>query len=556
MTPLTRSRRRAEEFAASLESLAGTGPAPSRGRDAGAAGTEELLRLASVLRQAGAVPLRPDGAFTLDLRERLLAEAATLPTRPTAAPAPRPATRAERRVLAGVTATVVLGATVGMTTAAHAALPGETLYPVKRGLESLSVALSSSDEAKGRELLNQADERLDEVEQLVSSGPAEQDQVPGTLVDFATAARTGGSLMMSSFSSTSDASTIATLHAFTARSLDSLAALADDAPQESQSTLRLMGPLLQNLDDAADSLCPTCASTTAVESSDMLSLGAGVSLTSSLDSSLNGGSGPAQPLLSSPTGTPTAAPDAETHTPPAAGTPTPAPAPAPAARTPTPTPAAGTPTPTPAAGTPTPTPAAGTPTPTPAAGTPTPTPAAGTPTPTPAAGTPTPTPAAGTPTPTPAAGTPTPTPAAGTPTPTPAAGTPPPTPKPATATPAPAAATPAPAAATPAPATATPTPTPATPTPTPTPTDGTPTPTPTPRLAPAAPMPYPNNGLRAGAAHGVTSGGAGSDRSTDHEAGDRNDKDGEGGLESSERTEHGTAATPASTQDDNEATSS
>ena len=48
----------------------------------------------------------------------------------------------ERRLVAVASAAVLLGGTAGMATAAQNALPGEALYPIKRGIEKAEAGLS------------------------------------------------------------------------------------------------------------------------------------------------------------------------------------------------------------------------------------------------------------------------------------------------------------------------------------------------------------------------------------------------------------------------------
>ena len=51
-----------------------------------------------------------------------------------------------------------------MAVAAQTALPGDSLYPVKRAIEDTRTGLASGDTAKGARLLANARGRLDEVD--------------------------------------------------------------------------------------------------------------------------------------------------------------------------------------------------------------------------------------------------------------------------------------------------------------------------------------------------------------------------------------------------------
>ena len=91
----------------------------------------------------------------------------------------------ERRLVAAASVVVLFGGTASMAAAAQQALPGEALYPIKRGLEQAEAGLSVSTAGKGQDLLRQANDRLGEVEDLLATGSlTAAPQVPGTLEDF------------------------------------------------------------------------------------------------------------------------------------------------------------------------------------------------------------------------------------------------------------------------------------------------------------------------------------------------------------------------------------
>ena len=53
-----------------------------------------------------------------------------------------------------------------MAAASQQSLPGDALYPIKRGIEHFEVAVAWSDHARGSEYLDQASTRLDEISDL------------------------------------------------------------------------------------------------------------------------------------------------------------------------------------------------------------------------------------------------------------------------------------------------------------------------------------------------------------------------------------------------------
>ena len=161
MTTLFRARQRAEEFAARVDAPA----APLRAvRSESGAGERETDRLVGVVtslrRQAEAHggPV-PRAAFTTELRERLMVEAAVALTPRQAALTlpPRTRSRTERRLVAAASAVVLLGGTAGMAAAAQHALPGEALYPIKRGIEKAEAGLATTSVGRGRDLLTQVE---------------------------------------------------------------------------------------------------------------------------------------------------------------------------------------------------------------------------------------------------------------------------------------------------------------------------------------------------------------------------------------------------------------
>ncbi len=210
----------------------------------------DLLDVVGALR---AVPAPvPDPAFVASLRERLLEEAATvlmaaaaeqaetderLRLRPAA-----PRTRRRNRRLAAVLSGVVLvGGSATMAVAAQTALPGDGLYPLKRGLESAHAQLTFDRAARGRVLLDNASTRLDEVAELSRTGGS-ADQVGQTLDAFTQQAVSGSDLLVADYQATGDSSSMTSVRTFTATSMARLRAPpgrgADRLPSTSSSRRR------------------------------------------------------------------------------------------------------------------------------------------------------------------------------------------------------------------------------------------------------------------------------------------------------------------------------
>ena len=250
MTSLLSVRRRAEEFAAAVDGHV----EPD---------TVRLGELTAVVAMLRAQPeATPRAAFTADLRGRLTAEAATV-LRPQPANLvlpPRARGSRERRLVAAVSAVVLLGGTAGMAAAAQSALPGEALYPVKRGIERATTGLTPDPAAKGQHLLNQANDRLDEVRGLLANASTpDHSQVPGTLDDFTAQAQQGSALLFSSFTADRDTSSIDEVRGFAAHGIVLLRQLARSAPASAQTALVDAAVALRDIDQQATGLCGSCA---------------------------------------------------------------------------------------------------------------------------------------------------------------------------------------------------------------------------------------------------------------------------------------------------------
>lgn len=161
MSDLTRARARAESFAHAVDH----GPRHSS-RLSDDPELMEAVELAGRLRTAGAVAPRPE--FTAELRHRLLeqaaARAATTPTvvRSTPDSPDDPVEREDDdasvtdirhrhgkriRLVASTAALVLLGGGIGSAAAAQQAMPGDTLYGMKRSIENVSTQVSVGDDS-------------------------------------------------------------------------------------------------------------------------------------------------------------------------------------------------------------------------------------------------------------------------------------------------------------------------------------------------------------------------------------------------------------------------
>ncbi|WP_125643899.1 DUF5667 domain-containing protein [Nonomuraea sp. WAC 01424] len=136
----------------------------------------------------------PEPAFRERLREdlvsgRLLLEA---PDEQESAPRhARPAVRRRRRPLLSQLATLGLaGAMMISAFATYRAVPGDTLYPLKRAAESTLVHLSTDDAERGERELASAETRAKEVASLLGSS-TDSPLVSETLKDMEDSTRSG-----------------------------------------------------------------------------------------------------------------------------------------------------------------------------------------------------------------------------------------------------------------------------------------------------------------------------------------------------------------------------
>ncbi len=258
MNPLFASRRRADEFDLLLSRTSARHPAA---HDETSAAYRDLLEVVSTLRATPAP--RPRADFSADLRARLMiaAESALAPdtaeqSAARRAPAVRRSPR-ERRIVAAVGGFAIVSATASMAVAAQSALPGDTLYPLKRALENAQTGVQRDADGKGTTLLDNASGRLAEVDALSRSGD-DAGAIATTLDDFVQQATEASTLLLSDYASTGHASSIEELRAFTADSMGALTSLQSVIPVDARASLIEATQIINAIDVQAQSLCPAC----------------------------------------------------------------------------------------------------------------------------------------------------------------------------------------------------------------------------------------------------------------------------------------------------------
>jgi len=272
MSDLNRARARAESFAHAIDH----GPRHSS-RLSDDPELMEAVELVGRLRTAGAVAPRPE--FSAELRHRLLEQAAaraatTTPTvvRSTPDSPDDPPTREDVdasvtdirhrrgrriRLVASTAALVLLGGGIGSAAAAQQAMPGDTLYGMKRGIENVSTNVSVGDDSRGRRDLEHAMTRLSEVSKLAESGGSVA-TINSTLDVFSAQARKGVSRLVASYQQDGDVNSITAITTFITSARQALGELAPKLPPESLKSAVEALATIEQLAQHTTVACPKC----------------------------------------------------------------------------------------------------------------------------------------------------------------------------------------------------------------------------------------------------------------------------------------------------------
>ena len=235
--------------------------------------TARLVRTAQAVGTLPAVAGAPHPEFVAALRERLMAEAATLPVtdRATARSRPEPAPRRTGpvvlvvgrgmpRALAGVAASlVVVGAVVGV--ASRSAIPGSTLYPVKGWLDSVAVQMAGSDLDRGLTHLSQAQEHISETRELTDRDVREADGYVEALQKAVADVRAGQRDLGRAFDRTGNPQALIAIRDFATRAKPQVEALRPEVPAQALPVLGELESLLADADAAALRRLAACAPT-------------------------------------------------------------------------------------------------------------------------------------------------------------------------------------------------------------------------------------------------------------------------------------------------------
>ena len=241
----------AEVFADALE---GRGPRNSEVRD--------LVRFAESLCESA---VDPSPEFLLSLRAQLMADASTVLVQTpktvhsnvvVASPVAHPV----RRRLAAATATLIaMSGSIGIVASSAEALPGDMLYSVKRGVETVELSMHRSDASRGSFQLAQATERLAEARSLSTQTDSRSEElVVKSLAEFTTTAAAGSKSLFKDFNNGGDKASIDEVSTFAKSSNSVLASMSTTLPASSADAFKDAATTVTDLVSEASSLCSAC----------------------------------------------------------------------------------------------------------------------------------------------------------------------------------------------------------------------------------------------------------------------------------------------------------
>lgn len=209
----------------------------------------------------------PPPAFVASLRESVVTEAARVLV-PTATPSPGGATvaaasaplaaRSRRRIALALAAFITALGMVGLATTSASALPGEALYPVKRGVEDVQLAFHRSDSSRGGFLLDLANKRLDEAKGLTERTAVPTELKANTIDEYVDQADDGSDALVRSFKTTKVKDDIVTINRFATRAAGGLETLDSKLTGRAADSLEAAKSQLSAIVALAAKLCPDC----------------------------------------------------------------------------------------------------------------------------------------------------------------------------------------------------------------------------------------------------------------------------------------------------------
>ncbi|MER7397568.1 DUF5667 domain-containing protein [Streptomyces sp. NPDC000151] len=175
----------------------------------------------------------------------------------------RPRSRLSRRLAAGgLTFGVAAGALSGVAAASSEALPGDSLYGLKRGMEDLKLGMAEDDSDRGRLYLDQASSRMQEARRLMErlrAGPLEHEtlsEVRRSLAGVTQDAGTGHRLLHDAYERDGSLGAIQALDSFTASHREGWARLRDRLPVQLADVSQDVSSVFDAIDEEVGPLRP------------------------------------------------------------------------------------------------------------------------------------------------------------------------------------------------------------------------------------------------------------------------------------------------------------
>ncbi|POX36461.1 hypothetical protein C3486_33485 [Streptomyces sp. Ru73] len=175
----------------------------------------------------------------------------------------RPRSRLSRRLAAGgLSVGVAAGAFSGVAAASSDALPGDSLYGLKRGMEDIKLGMAGDDSDRGRLYLDQASSRMHEARRLMErlkSGPLEHEtlsEVRRSLAGVTQDAGTGHRLLHDAYERDGSLGAIQALDSFTSSHRAGWAKLRDRLPVQLADVSHDVSSVFDAIDEEVGPLRP------------------------------------------------------------------------------------------------------------------------------------------------------------------------------------------------------------------------------------------------------------------------------------------------------------
>lgn len=173
----------------------------------------------------------------------------------------RPRSRWSKGIAAGgLTVGVAAGAFSGVAAASTDALPGDSLYPVKLGMEDLKLGMADEDADRGELYLDQASNRLSEARRLMErgrSGPLDHEvlaEIRRALAGMKHDAAEGHRLLQAAYERDGSLGPIQTLSSFSRSHRDAWGRLRSNLPPQLHDVGDQVTSVFQAIDDDVEPL--------------------------------------------------------------------------------------------------------------------------------------------------------------------------------------------------------------------------------------------------------------------------------------------------------------